>query len=207
MDQGHAWGYRYSQEEGWITFDHEDRPDFRFRIELKVDSMISELPESDGQVKAKQNVDAVRLRYTRRLSDFAELRMADPNSLVKNQDFQSIRFGSSACMGNCPIIQSTLSASGKLEWNSEAHTSSIGKYAGKLNKYQLWSICTLVRSADSTGLKSRLKTPLDFTTYRLTIDYGSEQVCYSGYGFYQPLSELIQQFLDFDTTLKLKKLE
>ncbi|GEM_PF-4107298 len=206
-NQGRVWGYRYIQENDLITFDQENKSNFRLRTVQKADSMILQLPDGQGQVKAKRNVDAVRLNYTKRLNDFEQLKMADPNSLVKSWDFKSIEFSSSACMGNCPIVQSKLFANGKLEWNGKAHTSSIGRHTGKLNKDQLRSICTLVKNADLTGLKSRLKTPLDFPTYRLTIDYGSEQVNYMGYGFYQPLNELIQQFLDFDTTLKLRKLE
>ena len=181
-----------------------------FRIESSDDSLtLREWVEpSTSDLKASKNGDAVMLRQSLKLKDYQALRFANASSLTKAyDDFESIRFRSDACMGTCPVLDITITKKREVTFKADAYARHLGEYSAELDKSQMRQICELVRQGDLIGLKSRLKTPLDFPTYTLTIDYGSEVSSYSGYSFYAPLNELVKQFLDFDTTLKLKKLE
>lgn len=179
-----------------------------FKVSVSGDSLRLTKWEREGALKKKADGGAVRFNQIMRLSEYDDLDFANASSLVKElDDFKSIRFQSSACMGTCPVLDVTIKASREVSFNGEAYTDHAGSFSGELDKLQMKKICDLVKQGDLSGLKSRLKTPLDFPTYTLTIDYGKEVSNYTGYGFYEPLNHLIKQFIDFDTTLKLKKLE
>lgn len=181
-----------------------------FRISISDDSLTLKEwvePGTSG-LKTAKNGDGVRLQQTMKLKDYEELFFAEASSLVKSyDDFESIQFRSNACMGTCPVLDITMNKRREVNFKADAHAEHIGEYTAQLDKAQMRQICDLVKQGDLTGLKSRVKTPMDFPTYYLTIDYGNEKAQYSGYSLYEPLNQLIQQFLDFDTTLKLKKLE
>ncbi len=181
-----------------------------FQIEMSGDSLTLHkwvVPNS-SEVKTAENENGIRLNLSMKLKDYEMLRFADASSLVKSyDDFESLQFRSNACMGTCPVLDITINSNREVSFKAEAYADHLGTYTSQLDKAQMHQICELVKQGDLQGLKSRLKTPLDFPTYYLTIDYGDEKAEYSGYSLYEPLNQLIQQFLDFDTTLKLKKLE
>lgn len=183
--------------------------DLVFRATVTFDSLVlSEWFVEGGLKRNSKNGDDVIFRRSMKLSDYDSLAFADATSLMKKFDqFESVRFQSSACMGSCPMLDITIKSNREVEFKGEAHATHEGNFSGKLDKSLMQEICTLVKTGDLKGLKSRLKTPLDFPTYTLTINYGAEVSSYTGYSFYTPLNQLVKQFLDFDTTLKLKKLE
>ncbi|MEQ9299541.1 MAG: DUF6438 domain-containing protein [Cyclobacteriaceae bacterium] len=179
-----------------------------YKVSVSGDSLKLSEWEGEGALKKKSNGGAVHFNQIMRLSEYDDLDFANASSLVKElDDFKSIRFQSSACMGTCPVLDVTIKASREVSFNGEAYTDHAGHFSGELDKLQMKKICDLVKEGDLVGLKSRLKTPLDFPSYTLTIDYGEEEALYTGYGFYEPLNQLVRQFLDFDTTLKLEKLK
>lgn len=180
-----------------------------YKVSVSGDSLKLSKWEGEGALKKKTaDGDDYRPQRLMKLGDYDKLTFADVTSLIKPyDDFESIQFRSNACMGTCPVLEITINKGREVYFKADAYADHLGEYSAQLDKAQMRQICELVKEGDLFDLKSRLKTPLDFPTYYLTIDYGNEKTSYSGYFLYEPLNQLVQQFLDFDTTLKLKKLE